>query len=72
MGIDKVSDLIATGVKLGVIGKSGAFIDIEGVKHQGMEKARNALAEDLKLYEIVNKKVRDAAAGVNLTTGEVK
>ncbi|MFA5352368.1 MAG: recombinase RecA [Candidatus Gracilibacteria bacterium] len=72
MGIDKVSDLIATGVKLGVIGKSGAFIDIEGVKHQGMEKARNALAEDLKLYEVVNKKVRDAAAGVNLTTGEVK
>lgn len=72
MGIDKVSDLIATGVKLGVIGKSGAFIEIEGVKHQGMEKARNALAEDAKLFEIVNKKVRDAAAGVNLTTGEVK
>jgi len=72
MGIDKVSDLIATGVKLGVIGKSGAFIDIEGVKHQGMEKARNALAEDTKLFEVVNKKVRDAAAGVNLTTGEVK
>ncbi|MDD3066901.1 MAG: recombinase RecA [Candidatus Gracilibacteria bacterium] len=72
MGIDKVSDLIATGVKLGVIGKSGAFIEIEGVKHQGMEKARNALAEDTKLFEVVNKKVRDAAAGVNLTTGEVK
>ncbi|MCF7846365.1 MAG: recombinase RecA [Candidatus Peribacteraceae bacterium] len=72
VGIDKAADLILTGVKLGVIGKAGAFIDIEGTKYQGMEKARAALLEDKKLFAAVDKKVRAAAKGVDLETGEVK
>ncbi|MFH1546634.1 MAG: recombinase RecA [Patescibacteria group bacterium] len=71
-GIDKASDLILTGVKLGVIGKAGAFFEIEGQKYQGMEKSRAALLTDAKLFETVDKKVRAAASGVNLETGEVK
>ncbi len=72
VGIDKASDLILTGVRLGVIGKSGAFIEIEGTKYQGMEKARAALLADKKLFATIDKKVRVAAKGVDLTTGEVK
>ncbi|MCK5471649.1 DNA recombination/repair protein RecA, partial [Candidatus Gracilibacteria bacterium] len=72
VGIDKASDLVSTGVKLGVIGKAGAFYEIEGQKHQGMEKARTALLADAKLFETLDKKVRAAANGVNLETGEVK
>jgi recombination protein RecA len=72
VGIDKASDLILTGNKLGVIGKAGAFIEIEGTKYQGMEKARAALLADKKLFATVDKKVRVAAKGVDLATGEVK
>lgn len=72
VGIDKASDLILTGVRLGVIGKAGAFIEIEGTKYQGMEKARTALLADKKLFATIDKKVRAAAKSVDLATGEVK
>ena len=72
VGIDKASDLIITGVKLGVIGKAGAFLDIEGTKYQGMEKGRTALLADPKLFKTIDTKVRAAAKGVDIATGEVK
>ena len=72
VGIDKTSDLIMTGVKLGVIEKAGAFLTIEGQKFQGLEKARAALLQDKKLVATVDKKVREAAKGVDIDTGEVK
>ncbi len=72
VGIDKASDLIITGVKLGVIGKAGAFLEIEGNKYQGMEKARAVLLADPKLFKEVDKKVRATAKGVDIQTGEVK
>jgi recombination protein RecA len=72
VGIDKASDLILTGVKLGIIGKAGAFLDIEGTKYQGMEKGRTALLSDPKLFKTIDTKVRAAAKGVDLATGEVK
>lgn len=72
VGIDKVTDLILTGVKLGIIGKAGAFLDIEGTKYQGMEKARAALMEDKKLCKTVDEKVRKAAKGVDVATGEIQ
>ncbi len=72
VGIDKASDLVSTGVKFGVVGKAGAFYEIEKQKFQGMEKARAALLADAKLFETVDKKVRAAVNGVNLETGEVK
>jgi recombination protein RecA len=72
VGIDKASDLIITGVKLGVIGKAGSFLDIEGQKYQGMEKARAALLSDKKLFETVSTKVRKATSGVDVETGEIK
>lgn len=72
VGIDKSADLISTGVKLGVVGKAGAFFDIEGTKYQGMEKARNALLADKKLFATIDKKVRAAAQNIDLATGEVK
>ncbi len=72
VGIDKASDLILTGVKLGTISKAGAFYDIEGTKYQGMEKARAAILADPKLFKTIDTKVRAAAKGVDLATGEVK
>lgn len=71
VGIDKVSDLISTGVKFNVIKKAGAFYDIEGQKYQGLEKSRQALLADHKLFENLDKKVRAAVSGTNLDTGEV-
>lgn len=72
VGIDKTSDLVATGVRLGVVPKAGAFYEIEGQKYQGMERARTALLGDLKMFATLEKKVRAAAAGVDTETGEVK
>ena len=72
VGIDKAADLILTGVKMGVVGKSGAFLEIEGTKYQGMEKARTALMADKKLFKELDKKVRAATKSVDLSTGEVK
>lgn len=71
VGIDKVSDLIATGVKLGVIAKSGAFLTLEGEKYQGLEKARQALLENSALFTAIEKKVRGAATTVDHATGEL-
>lgn len=71
VGIDKISDLILTGTKLGVVQKSGAFLTIGDQKYQGMEKARAALEGDEKLRTEIEKKVREATNGVNLATGEV-
>jgi recombination protein RecA len=72
VGIDKASDLIITGSKLGVIEKSGAFYDIEGTKYQGLEKARAAMLADKNLMATVDKKVRTAAKGIDPQTGEMK
>jgi len=71
VGIDRVSDLLNTGVRLGAIEKAGAFFTLEGAKFQGLEKARQAVMDDEALYTAIDKKVRAAASGVNLETGEV-
>ena len=72
VGIDKISDLISTGVQLGVFAKSGAFITLGTQKYQGMEKARAALEADGALYDKLEKEVRAGMARVDGITGEIR
>lgn len=71
-GIDKIADLLATGVKLGIIQKSGAFYTLAQQKFQGLEKARCELLQNKKLFQELDQKVRKAAEQTDLDTGEVK
>ena len=70
-GIDHIADMLATGVKLGVIQKAGAFFDINGEKYQGLEKARAGLLADPKALSALEERVRTQAAGADALTGEV-
>jgi len=72
VGIDRVSDLLITGVKLGAIEKSGAFYTLGGQKFQGMEKARAELMSNKDLFNEIDQKVRSGAKAVDTGTGEIK
>jgi len=51
-GIDLVTDLIETGLALGVLEKSGSYIHFDGTNiGQGRERTREALLGDARLFE---------------------
>jgi recombination protein RecA len=61
-GISKVSDLLDTGVLLGVIQKSGNTHSFNGQKiGVGKEAVKNAIQSDSNLLEEIEKSVREAA-----------
>lgn len=73
-GISKVAEVISLGVKNDLIKKSGAFFQYKEEKlGQGMEKAKEFLRENQKLFkeirdEIIKKELAEAKAG----TGPIK
>ncbi|MFA5178520.1 MAG: recombinase RecA [Candidatus Paceibacterota bacterium] len=73
-GISKVAEVISLGVKNDLIKKSGAFFQYKEEKlGQGMEKAKEFLRENQKLFkeirdEIIKKEIAEAKAG----TGPIK
>jgi len=61
-GISYLADLINTGIKFGILKKSGAWIEYEGKKiGQGMEAAKKTLKENPKLAEEIKKKILEKA-----------
>ncbi|MFA5009202.1 MAG: recombinase RecA [Candidatus Paceibacterota bacterium] len=73
-GISKVAEIISLGVKNDLIKKSGAFFQYKEEKlGQGMEKAKEYLRENQKLFkeikdEIIKKEIAEAKSG----TGPIK
>jgi len=73
-GISKVAEVISLGVKNDLIKKSGAFFQYKEEKlGQGMEKAKEYLRENQKLFkgirdEIIKKEIAEAKSG----TGPIK
>jgi len=61
-GISKEGDLVELGVKMGIIGKSGAWFDYGEVKlGQGKEQVKQLFREDKKLAKEIEKKILAAA-----------
>jgi recombination protein RecA len=57
-GISKEADLINTGIKYGVVKKSGSWLEFENKKlGQGIEQAKEFLKENLDLAEEIRKKI---------------
>lgn len=60
-GISKESNTIDVGVDLGVLGKSGSWIEYNGVKiGQGKEAARQYLKDNPKIFAEIEKNIRTA------------
>jgi recombination protein RecA len=60
-GISKEADLINTGLKYGVIKKSGSWLEFENKKlGQGMEQAKEFLKQNQDLAEEIRKKIFEA------------
>ena len=58
-GIDQTSDALETAVELGLIEKSGSYLQFEGkTLAQGKERAREALLNDVALYERLARAIR--------------
>ncbi len=61
-GISRLSDVVNSGVKYGVLARSGAWYNFEKVKlGQGLESARSFLKDNHKISEEIVKKIREAA-----------
>lgn len=61
-GISKFSDLINSGVKYGVLARSGTWYNFDKIKlGQGLDSARNFLKENGELAVEITKKIREAA-----------
>lgn len=61
-GISKYSDLINSGVKFGVLARTGAWYNFDKVKlGQGLDSARGFLKENPKVAEEIAKKIRSSA-----------
>lgn len=71
VGIDKITDLLTTGVRLGIVEKSGAFYTLGNQKFQGLEKARAELKSNKKLLQEIEQKLAQATKKIDLTTGEI-
>lgn len=62
-GISKFSDLVNSGVKYGILARSGAWYNFDKIKlGQGLESARSFLKDNGKLSEEISKKIVDAAS----------
>ena len=61
-GISYLSDLVNSGVKYGVLARSGAWYNFDKIKlGQGLESARSFLKDNGKMAEEITKKVKEAA-----------
>lgn len=61
-GISRLGDLINTGVKYGLVAKSGASYSFEGIKlGQGMDAAKELLRSDKKLAQEIEKQIKEKA-----------
>jgi recombination protein RecA len=61
-GISKEGDLVELGVKMGIIGKAGAWFDYGDVKlGQGKEQVKQLFRDDKKLAHEIEKKILAAA-----------
>lgn len=61
-GISHLSDLVNSGVKYGVLARSGAWYNFDKIKlGQGLESARSFLKDNGKMAEEIVKKVKEAA-----------
>ena len=61
-GISHLSDLVNSGVKYGILARSGAWYNFDKIKlGQGLESARSFLKDNEKIAEEISKKVRQAA-----------
>ncbi|MBI4117350.1 MAG: recombinase RecA [Parcubacteria group bacterium] len=61
-GISKFSDLVNSGVKYGILARSGAWYNFDKIKlGQGLESARIFLKDNGKISEEISKKIVDAA-----------
>ena len=61
-GISHFSDLVNSGVKYGVLARSGTWFNFDKTKlGQGLESARVFLKENGKIAEEITKKIREAA-----------
>lgn len=64
-GISKFSDIINTGIKLGIIKKSGSWFQYEETKMgQGMEGAKTFLKENPEIAEKIKKQISIGTASV--------
>ncbi|MEK7659039.1 MAG: recombinase RecA [Patescibacteria group bacterium] len=62
-GISKFSDLVNSGVKYGVLVRSGAWYNFDKIKlGQGLESARTFLKDNGKISEEISQKIVDAAS----------
>ncbi|MEK7536854.1 MAG: recombinase RecA [Patescibacteria group bacterium] len=61
-GISKFSDLVNSGVKYGILARSGAWYNFDKIKlGQGLESARSFLKDNEKISEEISQKIVDAA-----------
>jgi len=61
VGIDAPSDVLETALELGIVEKSGSYLQFEGkTLAQGKERAREALLNDTQLAERLQRSIRNA------------
>lgn len=61
-GISKYADLINSGVKYGILARSGTWFNFDKIKlGQGLDSARSFLKDNQKISEEISKKIREAA-----------
>lgn len=61
-GISKFSDLINSGVKYGVLARTGAWYNFDKIRlGQGLDSARGFLKDNGKIAEEIGKKIREAS-----------
>ncbi|MBI2003676.1 MAG: recombinase RecA [Parcubacteria group bacterium] len=61
-GISHLSDLVNSGVKYGILARSGAWYNFDKIKlGQGLESARSFLKDNEKIAEEISKKVKETA-----------
>jgi len=65
-GISKEGSLIDIGTDMDIVDKSGAWYSFEGERlGQGRENAKQFLKDNVKIFDIIDKKIRDASITVS-------
>lgn len=59
-GISREAEILDLGVDKDIIGKAGAFYNIDGVKLQGKDKARDYLMENPEIAKDLEQRIRDS------------
>ena len=61
-GISRLADLVNSGVKYGIVARSGAWFNFDKIKlGQGLDSARGFLKDNVKIAEDISKKIKEAA-----------